>query len=402
MRWFGQSGAGAVGLGGGHPRGAPPRILQAFKGVKGLYCDICDVPLGISRGNVWYADGTISGKYPPYIKGTFFDVDELGYLFRSLSEYMDYDIGDIIAGGKYHDTKEYMTAMVEKMKETSGGKLPPDEDLYRTMLYPICIWGIADVEFLSIEPDKMVIAVKRPYSIPLLRGDVAGVADVVTGREHTAVWEGDEYEGVMTVAPAQGGSALGKRIDEGSHYDVKPEAEELACVRCEACDAPTMVSELFEWERDRCRIEERSSGRRYCFNNTQGINAVLKMLVGELGEDTERKIEDIAREYSRTLYEGRASGLDIRKGPGADPPEMNGREGFDLETELDSFPYRGWGKVSEVSTAEDAWLVTVENPYSDILVAGRIWGMEEAFAGGSLHVAGRVVEGKTLRLTFEP
>jgi hypothetical protein len=81
---------------------------------------------------------------------------------------------------------------------------------------------------------------------------------------------------------------------------------------------------------------------------------------------------------------------------------MNGREGFDLETELDSFPYRGWGKVSEVSTAEDAWLVTVENPYSDILVAGRIWGMEEAFAGGSLHVAGRVVEGKTLRLTFEP
>jgi hypothetical protein len=145
-----------------------------------LYCDVCGVPLGITRGNVWHADGSINGRFPPHIKGTFFDVDELNHLFRSLSDLMSYDIGDIVASGKYRDAREYMAATVEQMKEGSGGKLPPAEDLYRMMLYPVTIWGIADVEFRSIEPEKMVLAVREPYSVALLRGDVAAVADVVT------------------------------------------------------------------------------------------------------------------------------------------------------------------------------------------------------------------------------
>jgi hypothetical protein len=348
-----------------------------------LYCEVCGVPQGITRGNIWYADGTITGKYPPYIKGTFFDVDELNYLFRSLSEFLDYDISDIVASGKYHDAKEYMSAMIGKMKEASGGKLPPDDELYSMMLYPICIWGIAMVEFGERRPEKMVINVKDPYSAPLLCGDVAGVADAVTGREHTAAWEGDEREGVITVTPAQEYAETSERIDVGLQYDIEPDAEELACEHCEVCGAPAAVSELFWWERDWCRIEERASGRRYCFNNTQGITAVLGMLAEELGEDIEQKIVDISREYSRSLYEGRS-------------------ESLDLADELGSFPYRGWGKVAEILALEDKRSLSVENPYNQILVAGRIWGMLEAAVGDSLHIESRIGEDTILRLAFEP
>ncbi len=347
-----------------------------------MYCDLCGVPQGISRGNAWYADGTIFGKYPPYIKATFFDADELGFLFHSLSAYMEYDIGDMVAGGKYHDTREYMTAMVEKMKESSGGKLPPAADLYRMMLYPISVWGIAEVEFVSAGEDMMVIHVRQPYSVDLLRGDVAAVADVVTGREHAASWEGDEQEGVMTVVPTRGGSEASRRIDEEQQYDVKPEAEELACERCEACGTPARVPELFRWEKGGCRIEEVSSGRRYCFNNTQGITSVLGMLVEELGQDVELKMEEMARDYSRTLYEG--------------------REALSMEAEFDGFPYRGWGKVAEFSAAADGLSVTVENPYNETLITGRIWGMGEASAGESLRMTSRMAGRGVLRLTFKP
>lgn len=346
-----------------------------------MYCDVCGVPKGISRGNVWYADGTITGRYPPYIKGTFFDADELSYLFSSLSEYLGYDISDIVASGKYHDAKEYISAMVEKIKEASGGKLPPDEDLYRMMLNPVCIWGIAIVEFGDMLPDRMVVNVKDPYSVPLLCGDVAGVADAITGRENAAVWEGSESEGAIIVTPDRGHAEAQGRIDEASGYDVQPDSEELACERCEGCGAPWGVSELFEWKREACRIEERSSGRRYCFNNTRGISVVLAMLVEELGEDIEQKMVEMTREYSRSLYAGRGEGLD-EKG------------------ELESFACRGWGTVEEVPADGGKRSFTSLNPYNAILVAGRMWGMLEA-AGETLHMTYRASEGDTLRLAFE-
>ncbi len=347
-----------------------------------MYCEVCGIPQGISKGNVWYSGGTIAGRYPPYIKGTFFDADELNYLFRSLSEYLDYDISDIVASGKYHDAREYMSAMVGKMKEASGGKLPPDEELYRMMLTPICIWGIARVEFADMQPDKMVIDVKDPYSVPLLCGDVAGVADVVTGRENVAVWKGGEREGAIVVTPDQGHAAAAERVDEASGYDVQTDSEELACERCEACGAPREVSRLFAWEREVCRIEERSSGRRYCFNNTRGISVVLAVLAGELGEDIEEKMVDMAREYSRSLYEAMGDGLE-------------------QEYEMESYPYRGWGKFEEIPAIGGKLSFGLLNPYNEVLVAGRIWGMLEAAAGDALRLAHRSREGDTLRLAFE-
>lgn|GEM_PF-1067422 len=357
-----------------------------------MYCEVCGVPLGITRGNMWHADGSINGRFPPFIKGTFFDVDELNLLFRSLSEVMHYDIGDIVASGKYLDSREYMTAMVEKMKEGSGGKLPPDEDLYRMMLYPVSIWGIASVEFKSIESEKMVIQVKEPYSVPLLRGDVAAVADVVTGRENMAIWEGDEREGVMTVVPAEGFAGKSGLFDKSSGYGAEHGAPELECERCEKCGAPKGVSRLFVWEQDGCRIEERFSGRRYCFNNTRGITAVLRMLVEELGEDIEQKMVEISRDHARLLYEHIVG-----------KPEGNGgRGGMDLVAHLDSFPLRGWGRVTDVSRQEDAPVVTVQDPYNDILLAGRIWGMLEASSGLDLQVAAREADGTALRLAFSP
>jgi len=340
---------------------------------------------------MWHADGSITGRFPPHIKGTFFDVDELGFLFRSLSEIMDYDIGGIVASGKYHDAREYMAALVDSLK-ASGSGLPHDEELYRMMLYPISIWGIAVVDFEKLEREEMVIRVKSPYSIPLLCGDVAGVADAVTGREHMATWEGDDREGVIRVVPSEGFARVSGLIDEGPRYGTKHESEELECERCEECRTPQRVGELFSWDGESCRIEERASGRRYCFNNTRGITAVLEMLVAELGEDVEQSMVDISHQYSRSLHGGAAGG-----------PEGNGERGRGgPRAFLDGFPYRGWGRVTEVSRQGSGWAVSVENPYNGILLSGRIWGIIEASNRLDLRVASREEEGDTLNLVLEP
>ena len=347
-----------------------------------MNCEICGVPQGIARGNMWHADGTISGRYPPYIKGTFFDVDEVNFLFGAISDYLDYDISEIVAAGKYHDTVEYMSVLIEKMRESSGGNLPAAEDLNRMMLYPACIWGIAQFEYESSDPERTVIKIKNPYSIPLLRGDVAGAADAISGGAHKAEWQGDEHEGRIIVTPAEAGAESGRRVDEAAFSDTRPEAGELMCERCEACGVPLAVGEMFVWDEEICRIEERATGRRYCFNNTNGITAVLRMLVSELGGEIEEKILELARDYSRSLYGGLAGEFDV----------------FD---ELSGFPYRGWGKISEAFTAAEESAVTVHNPFNELLLAGRIWGMQEAATGGSMRVSKRSVEKKQLHVVFE-
>ena len=163
----------------------------------------------------------------------------------------------------------------------------------------------------------------------------------------------------------------------------------MECERCGECGAPAGVSGIFEWDGESCRIEERSSGRRYCFNNTSGISAVLGMLVEELGEDIEHRMVGIAREYARSLYEDMAA-------------KAEGSGGIDLAAQLDGFPYRGWGKVTGLSDRGDMWVVAVDNPYNEIMLSGRIWGLLEASSGRELQVSVREADGTALRLELRP
>ncbi len=356
-----------------------------------MYCGVCGVPVGITRGNIWHAGGSINGRFPPHIKGTFFDVEELGFLFRSLSEMMDYDIGSIVARGKYHDAREYMGALLGFLGN-SRGELPPEEELYNMMLYPIRIWGVAMVDFEKVDGEEKVIRVKEPYSIPLLCGDVAGVADAVTGREHMATWEGGEHEGVIRAFPSRGFAAVNGLIEEADDYAGKHVSGELEGELCGECGAPQGVGGLFAWDTEGCRIEDRNSKRRYCFNNTRGITAVLRMLVAELGEDVEESMVDISHQYSRSLHRCDGGGAEAGGArPHSDPREC-----------LGNFPYRGWGRVTQADQQGKTWTVSVKDPYNGVLLAGRICGIIEASLGQELRVASINEEADTLRLVFEP
>ncbi len=343
----------------------------------------CGIPAGISGGNVWHEGGFISGRYPPYIRGTFFDVDEINHLFQTLCSYLGYDIDDILAGGKYHDTKQYMAGMIGRVGESSGGKLPPAETLYRMMLYPTRVWGISEAEILSAEPGKKVVRSRNPYSIPLFCGDIAAVVDAVEGGESKAQWEGSEEEGIITVMPSDAYSRVNGRLREEMPQEELPVGEELECERCADCGAPAEVDKLFRWEEEQAMIFERETGRRYCFNNTNGIAGVLRLLVAELGEEVQEKMAEIVRDHARALYQGLEGGMDPTR-------------------ELGSFPYRGWGRAKASPGAGGEIAVEVENPYSNVLLTGRIWGLNEVARGGSLRLADRSEGDNLLQLVFVP
>lgn len=339
----------------------------------------CGIPAGISSGNVWHEGGTISGRYPPHIKGTFFDVVEINHLFRSLSAYLGHDIDDILAGGKYHDTRQYMSAMIDRIGESTGGKLPPPEALYRMMLFPARVWGIAEAEIVEAEPERKMVRARLPYSVPLFCGDTAAVVDAIEGGESKAEWSGSEEEGTITIVPSDAYSRVNGRLREVESREETPTGEELECERCGECGAPLAVAELFRWDESGPLIFERATGRRYCFNNTNGISAVLELLVLELGEEVREKMLEMVREHTRGLYAGLEGGVDAGK-------------------ELESYPYRGWGRARAPLGDGEELTLEVENPYNAVLLTGRIWGMEEAVLGRALRLVDLSVSDDRLRL----
>ena len=206
-----------------------------------------------------------------------------------------------------------------------------------------------------------------------------------------AIWEGDEREGVMTVVPAEGFAGKSGYFDESSGCGAEHAAPELECERCEKCGAPKGVSRLFVWEQDGCRIEERFSGRRYCFNNTRGITAVLRMLVEELGEDIEQKIVEISANMPFALE-------DI-----VGKPEGNGgRGGMDLVAHLEQLPFAGMGKGDgRIQAGGCAGGNGAGSLQRDIAC-----GQDMGDAGGVKRprpaVSGQGKDGTALRLTLSP
>lgn len=342
-------------------------------------CTACGVPEGISRGNTWWADGTVTGKFPPYIKGAFFDVEELSGLLRHLSRVLGYDVDHLAAAGKYHDAKEYTEALLERAAE-AGGRKPEVEVLYGNLAQSVRLWGIAAVEIVDVEGPVKVLKVENPYSIPLLCGDVAAVAAAAEGGEYRARWEGGDAAGLLVVEPGEAYSEQAGRVAEEIYAGEEPMVGELQVERCRRCGAPLLLSRTFRWEPEKGFIVEAGTGRRYCFNNTNGVTTVLDLLVEELGTEVEEEMVRKVREYSRRIY----------------------REHREAAAVLPStFPVRGWGLFRREQAGEET-AVTVSAPFSRRLLAGRLWGWEEARRGRELVEERETSPRGDLVLRFRP
>ena len=323
-----------------------------------MNCNSCGIPLGIGSGNIWRANGIITGRYPPYIRGAFFDVDELNNLFDSISDRIGFNVSRIVTEGKQQDAKRYMSSLLLRMRER---EIATDVLALENAIATYArAWGLADVRVLPAKPGMAAeFEVKHPYSLPLFLGDAGGVVEAIEGQRTMAVWEGTGEEGVIHVKYAEEEPELERRIKAEIEVGIEStEGGGITYEYCPECEAPLDLARIFAWELEKASIVERSTGKRFVLTNTNGIVAVIRQLLAELGEDVSALILEIERDYARDLYSG-AEG------------------GFYLEREFDGFPLRGWGRPLLPGEANGKVTVVLRNPFNDHMIAGRIWGMLE-------------------------
>ena len=345
-------------------------------------CSICGLLKGIGRGNIWHSNGVITARYPPYIRGTLYDVDELNNLVSKLSERMDYDIKPLVVEGKRRDGVRFTDSLLGNLKEM-GAEPPPSIGIYNMVCRFCATWGLGRVEVAEYqEGEKGSLKVEDVYSIPMFSGDAAGTFEAVEKKRMDVEWHGDAAGGVLELVASEGEPEMEQRIEQEVEMGIPClEEGDLEYRLCPECGAPMQISEQFEWDETRARITERDSGKRYILHNTNGIVAVVRSLREELGEEVGAIITDISRAYARDYYS-----------------EIS--EDTSIDAELLKFPLRSWGRPSRLLRRLDSLNITIINPYSPSVVAGRLWGLLEAYEGQDLALQEISEEGGVLDLAL--
>jgi hypothetical protein len=328
-----------------------------------MYCDNCGMPRGVGKANAWKPNGVIVSKYENDLRGVFVDAAELNNLFTALSERIGYDVSRLVIEGKRKDSEYYTRTLLRGIRE-SGSEPPGPEEFLRIMAANYSVPGFGKVTILDYrDGESVVLEMARVYSVPMAQGQAAGVFEGVVNRRGDVIWEGDAACGRVTITSRNGGQLLEQRVEsvvETSESIVEMGDKEHPL--CPRCSIPLELSREFDWNVDEALIMERRSGRRYVFDNNRGIAAVMQLLIEELGEEIERILVEISREYARVYYRA-----------------LSGK--IAVEDELSRFSLLGWGFALPPEDIDGGYAIGIANPYYGPVMAGRAWGLMETLGG---------------------
>jgi hypothetical protein len=336
-----------------------------------MYCNECGMPRGVGKANTWKSSGVIVSNYETDLRGIFYDTRELENLFTSLSEKIGYDVTRLVIEGKRKDSKHYTRGLLNSIKE-SGAELPGPEEFFRIMAANYSIPGFGKVNILSYrENESIVLEMEDTYHAAMAQGQAAGVFEAVLDRRGDITWDGDERSGRVTVTVVEGDPELEKRIESKVEISVPlSESGDREYKLCPRCSAPLELSYEFDWDVEKAMITERRSGRRFIFDNTRGMAAVMRVLVEELGEDIEQLLVEISRAYARGYYE-----------------KLQGHPS--MEQEFSRLSLWGWGLPWRLEDSGAGFALQVVNSFYEPIMTGRVWGLVEAVSGRTLELTER-------------
>ena len=345
-----------------------------------MICSTCGLPRGIGKANLWEQGGIIVSKYSHDTRGILCDVDELKHMVDSLSARIGYDITPLIIEGKRQDAKLYAQKMLEHLV-ASGIEPPAPEDFMRGMSANYSIPGFGRMEMIDYFKGKSVtLKAEDIYNVPMCMGQAAGIFEAVLGRHGEVAWEGDEHNGLLHLTVGEDESERTRRMESVVEAESSViEENEADLEHCPECRAPRDLSRDFIWDIERARIEEKRTAKRFIFDNSAGINAVVRVLREELGDEVEQLLTDIAREYAVEYY------TPLRKASSM-------REEFSL------YALAGWGAMEELRESAEGYTLRLVNSYYPSILAGRTWGLMEVFSDRELGMRSQAGAGGAVEL----
>jgi hypothetical protein len=326
-------------------------------------CKECGVSLIVAESHTWHSNGVMTKADDPNHRMTFYEANDINGVIAGLEEMIGMSVGRIIIESKSREAREYAKKSFAPLPDQVM-RLLDIETVAKYLTDHARAFGFGDVRPLNWrregdDDDYLTMSVKSPHSLFILCGELAGIWEVIDGREHYATFDKvgeDEYEITNRIGlhPVE----LRERLQFNS-YPFKP--GDIVFERCWSCNVPLGVAG-YKWNVSAGTITQPETGRRMAIIGPSGIEAILSDLEAELGEAIPAGVIEAQRRHvKKTVKEDNWKGAPT-----------------DYRQEL---AFRGLGNLTHFGGRREHLEVTIENACMPLMTVGFVQGFYELALG---------------------
>jgi hypothetical protein len=329
-------------------------------------CRDCGTPLFARCFRSWNDDGTVTARFTGDIRICQIETELLDAIFDGLADRIGYPVDRIAIEGQRKAMRRLTEDFFAIGHGLSGaiGRTRTGSRLVARLTVGVA-WtvGHALPEDLLYDPGhRFHVRMYKPYSWQLMVGDVWGGFEALHNVTAEAHWEMDGDSLVIEVEKT-GDSMVWEDPSRLQLRRMGRLQSDAAYERCGRCGVPLEVPRETEWDIRNGLARNKVTGRREATILVEPLNAMLRELEGELGDEIPIMVQQIATEHTaRNIPPGVADLL----------RELGYRRA------LEHLRASGMGNPVSVETRNGELTVRVDNPYSGLLVAGAVAGVYQA------------------------
>jgi hypothetical protein len=336
-------------------------------------CRICGFPRRFAGFLEWHSDGTLIGSLKPRIPVMFLEVSEWDSIFGELSGTLGISIDHIVIKAQKNIGKGVYEMMKTEHMRFDIKRIPNSRILRPGWLAKAALW-VSRNDFAGLGAgrphivgyragESMTLRFTDPCLNPMIVGNSLGVYESIErmpgSRAEYSLENGDL---VIHMTP----SGMKDESEERLYLEeVIPGTGILNFDRCPLCNVPMEFAGAIEWDIERGIIRNPLTGERLEVMAVQSVNAVLRELESELGEEIVQILYDAQKRFSLDKLEGQRT-----KDPGSF------WEGY-----LGGMALNGLGYPERFEETGGSVSVEILNAYNRDLYAARISAGVEKIAG---------------------
>jgi|GEM_PF-503084 len=346
------------------PRGIPVRK-----------CSECGFPLRFACYFDWRSDGTILGTDRVRMQSriTFLEHGEVDGLFDDLAIMLGLPIDHILIEAEKNVGKAfYASTPLQYLRfAPRNPSLRPAwlaKAAVRAVRTDVAGLGSGVIRAESYDPrGSMELRISNPVFAARTVGNSIGIYESIE-RIHGAHYEYRMEDGELVIVMRHPtGSKEPAPLSETRLVldEVVSGDGSVTYERCASCRTPRDASKSLEWDLPRGTITNRLTRRREVVGSVQSVNAMMRELEAELGEDVFKPLFECQKQITRQQLEAEG----IKKG-----------DGF-WDRFLFSCAIRGLGFPLATQADEGSVTVEIANAYNQVLYAARVASAFEYASG---------------------
>jgi hypothetical protein len=333
-------------------------------------CRECGVPIQVSKGQTWQANGVIAETKDPDHRMVFFESENLQNVYKNIEDTIGVSIERIVVESQSRSTRQYLEKLISPVLRKLLALFYPGL-IARRMADIARLYGYGELSVLDLriqripfadhKGDYAVNSVRNPYSIYRLSGDNLGGMEAAAGRACTVDRElTDDNTYRITIRAGSHPPELKERLGRKQYVQ---KSGNIELERCPSCGIPLGVAR-FQWDLENGIIADRDSRRRMAIFGPGAADAAFEDLEAELGETIPETVIDAQRQYVKA--------------------SMRSEDYHNFTSELEKvLALRGVGMLARFEADDKHISVTIKNSCLHLWMVGIIQGLFELGTGNS-------------------